>query len=141
MAANERDPIEVLGLEECWELLRSSSLGRLAVCFQREPEIFPVNFIAADDRLLLRTSQGDKLVGLTINANVALETDSVSADTAWSVVVNGTARVLESRSEIQAADELPLTPLVPTLKYVWVEIAPTHVSGRRFRLGPEPSRY
>lgn len=141
MSAYEGGPVEDLGLEECWDLLRSSSLGRLAVCFRGEPDIFPINFIAVDDGLLLRTSQGSKLVQLTINDHIALETDSVGGGEAWSVVVKGTARVLELQSEIQAADELPLRPLVPTLKYVWVKIIPTHVSGRRFKLDPEPERY
>lgn len=141
MSQYENDPVEVLGLEACWELLRSSSLGRIAVSFRGEPEIFPINFIAVDERLLLRTSQGTKLVELTINDKVALETDSVGGGIAWSVVVKGTARILELQSEIQAADELPLHPLIPTLKYVWVEITPTQITGRRFRLQPEPERY
>lgn len=141
MNADEGSPIEILDVEECWDLLRSSSLGRFAVCFRGTPDIFPINFIAVDDRLLLRTAQGDKLAQLTINNSVALETDSVGRGKAWSVVVKGTARVLELQSEIQAANELPLRPLAPTLKYVWVEITPTQISGRRFSLDPEPERY
>jgi len=34
-----------------------------------------------------------------------------------------------------------LRPLVPTLKYIYVEIIPETLSGRRFQLGPEPERY
>ncbi len=141
MSQYENDPVEVLTEEDCWELLRSSSLGRIAVAFRGVPEIYPINFIAVDERLLLRTAPGTKLLELTINDKVAFETDSVGGDTAWSVVVNGTARVLELQSEIQAANELPLHPLIPTLKYVWVEIHPVRISGRRFRLEPEPERY
>jgi nitroimidazol reductase NimA-like FMN-containing flavoprotein (pyridoxamine 5'-phosphate oxidase superfamily) len=141
MSENLNDPIEELALETCWELLRTASLGRIAVSFQGEPEITPVNFIALDNRLLLRTAQGTKLLKITINDKVALETDSVGSHDAWSVVVKGTARVIESQDEIFEADKLPLIPLVPTLKYVWVEITPTEVSGRRFHLGPEPERY
>lgn len=141
MGAHENDPVEVLSLEACWQLLRSSSLGRLAVCFQGAPEIFPINFVAVGDRVMMRTSQGTKLVQLTINDRVALEADSVGAEVAWSVVVKGTARALELQSDIQAAEELPLRTLSPVLKYTWVEITPTHVSGRRFRLDPEAERY
>jgi hypothetical protein len=32
-------------------------------------------------------------------------------------------------------------PWIPTLKYTYVRITPTSVSGRRFRRGPEPARY
>jgi nitroimidazol reductase NimA-like FMN-containing flavoprotein (pyridoxamine 5'-phosphate oxidase superfamily) len=141
MSENLNGPVDVLALETCWELLRSANFGRIAVSFQGEPEISPVNFIAVDKKLLLRTAQGTKLLKLAINDKVALETDVVGAHVAWSVVVKGTARIIESQHEIDAANELPLRPLIPTLKYVWVEITPTEVSGRRFRLEPEPKRY
>lgn len=141
MSENLNDPVEELTLETCWELLRTADLGRIAVSFQGEPEITPVNFIAVGERLLLRTSQGTKLLKLTINERVAFETDFVGPHTAWSVVAKGTARVIESQDEIYEADQLPLRPLVPTLKYTWVEITPTEISGRRFLLGPEPERY
>ncbi|GAA1224238.1 pyridoxamine 5'-phosphate oxidase family protein [Rhodoglobus aureus] len=141
MSENLNDPVEELDQETCWELLRTASLGRIAVSFQGEPEIYPVNFIAVDKRLLLRTAQGTKLLKLTINDKVALETDSVGAHSAWSVVVKGTARAIESQNEIDAANALPLHPLIPTLKYVWVEIKPTEITGRRFQLAPEPERY
>lgn len=141
MSENLNDPVEQLSEETCWELLRGASLGRIAVSFRGEPEITPINFIAVDGRLLLRTNPGTKLLKLTINDKVALETDSVGPHVAWSVVVKGTARVIESQDEIFAADQLPLHPLIPTLKYTWVEVTPTEVSGRRFELGPEPERY
>jgi uncharacterized protein len=134
-------PVEDLGDEDCWQLLRSSSLGRLAVSVGGEPDIYPVNFVASDGRLLFRTAEGTKLLELTVNHRVAFETDGVGRDEAWSVVVKGTARALEKRSEIDAADQLPLRPVIPTLKYVYVEITPTRVTGRRFPLGPEPERY
>jgi hypothetical protein len=102
------------------------------------PDIFPINFIAADRRLIFRTSPGTKLAELTVNNRVAFETDGVGRDEAWSVVVTGTASVLERQSDIDSADMLPLRPLIPTVKPIYVEISPTHVTGRRFRLGPEP---
>jgi uncharacterized protein len=137
----DTNPIEVLDEEQCWELLLSSSLGRLAVSVGGKPDIFPVNFVAVDRRLIFRTAEGTKLLEVAVNSDVAMETDSVGRDEAWSVVAKGTARILEKRSEIDAADELPLRPLIPTLKYVYVEVTPREVTGRRFPLGPEPSRY
>lgn len=141
MDIDDLEPVENLGDEDCWQLLRSSSLGRLAVSVGGEPDIYPVNFVASDGRLVFRTAEGTKLLELTVNHRVAFETDGVGRDEAWSVVVKGTARALEKRSEIDAADQLPLRPLIPTLKYVYVEITPTRVTGRRFPLGPEPERY
>jgi len=141
METNDLYPVHVLDDEECWELLISSSFGRLALSIAGEPDIYPVNFVAADRRLVFRTAEGTKLLELTVNNKVAFETDGIGRDEAWSVVARGRARVLEHQAEIDAADQLPLRPLVPTLKYIYVEIIPETVSGRRFQLGPEPERY
>ena len=140
MDTDAESPIELLSEDECWELLHSSSLGRLAVKVANEPNIYPLNFAAADQRLLCRTSPGTKLAELTVNSHVAFEIDGVRADEAWSVVVKGTARALDRQSDVDAADELALRSVIPTLKYVYVEITPHEVTGRRFEIGPEPDR-
>jgi nitroimidazol reductase NimA-like FMN-containing flavoprotein (pyridoxamine 5'-phosphate oxidase superfamily) len=141
MDNNDLDPVRILNEDECWELLLSASFGRLAAAVADDIEIFPLNFVTADRRLLFRTAEGTKLLALTVNNRVALETDSIGRADAWSVVVKGVARVLDTQAEIEAANALPLRPLVPTLKYIWVEITPTELTGRRFALEPEPERY
>ena len=55
--------------------------------------------------------------------------------------MKGIATRLELQGEIDEADALPLTPWIPTLKYRWVRIAPTSLSGRWFVRAPEPDRY
>ncbi|MHC5796406.1 pyridoxamine 5'-phosphate oxidase family protein [Lacisediminihabitans sp. FW035] len=133
--------VHVLSEAECWQLLDGSSFGRLAVSVGNQPEIFPVNYYADGRTVLFRTAEGTKLLELTINSLVAFESDSYTDTDAWSVVVKGRARVIESQPEIFAADQLPLAPWIPTLKYVYVRIEPTELSGRRFDRGPEPDRY
>ncbi len=135
------DPVTLVGPEEAWSLLGKSTLGRLALSVRDSPEIFPVNYYADGSTILIRTAEGTKLLALTINSTVAFEADGYTEDEAWSVVVKGTARALEKQSEILAADETPLTPWIPTLKYVFVRITPTEITGRRFLRGPEPARY
>ena len=141
METNDLYPVQNLTQDECWDLLISSSFGRLAMSISGEPDIYPVNFVSADRRLVFRTAEGTKLLELTVNNRVAFEIDGIGRSEAWSVVVRGEARVLEKQAEIEAADQLPLRPLIPTLKYIYVEITPTKISGRRFQLGPEPDRY
>jgi nitroimidazol reductase NimA-like FMN-containing flavoprotein (pyridoxamine 5'-phosphate oxidase superfamily) len=141
METNDLYPVHNLSEEECWDLLISSSFGRLALSVSGEPDIYPVNFVAADKRLVFRTAEGTKLLELTVNDRVAFETDGIGRNEAWSVVARGRARVLDRQVDIEAADQLPLRPLVPTLKYIYVEITPDKVTGRRFQLGPEPDRY
>lgn len=135
----EAHPITVLDRDESWMLLRGERFGRLAVSVANEPNIFPVNFFADDDGILIRTSQGTKLLEVTINSKVAFEVDHHNEHGAWSVVMQGEAHALERQEEIAAADELLLRTWIPTLKLVYVRITPTSLSGRRFRFGPEPS--
>ncbi len=137
----DEDPGVVLSREEAWELLEGCQLGRLAVCVASQPDVFPLNFATSGGRIWIRTNPGTKLAELTINALVAFEADEIKDGAAWSVVVKGTARVLESQSEIDAADLLPLDPWIPTQKSAYVEITPVSVAGRRFVLGAEPERY
>jgi nitroimidazol reductase NimA-like FMN-containing flavoprotein (pyridoxamine 5'-phosphate oxidase superfamily) len=105
-----------------------------------EPDIFPVNYVVGGRKLILRTAPGNKLAELTINSKVLFETDGVLSDEAWSVVLRGTARVLDKSADIAAAEALGLKSWVPTLKDFYVEITPTSVSGRHFLFGEQPER-
>lgn len=131
-------PLITLSPDECWELLLSESLGRLALTVRGVIDIYPVNYVAHDGVLTIRTSEGTKLLELTINDHVAFEIDGVGREQGWSVVVKGTARILQTSAEIEAAEQLALRPLVPTEKHVWVRIDPIEITGRRFDLGPAP---
>ncbi|MFB9165946.1 MULTISPECIES: pyridoxamine 5'-phosphate oxidase family protein [Arthrobacter] len=138
---SEEHPGQVMGEEEAWRFLEHTRFGRLALSVGNMPDIFPINYLAHDGKLLMRTNPGTKLAELTINDSVAFEIDGLTESEAWSVVLKGTARVLESQTEIDAASELPLTPWLQTLKYTFVEILPQSVRGFRFALGTEPERY
>ncbi|MBG6053919.1 nitroimidazol reductase NimA-like FMN-containing flavoprotein (pyridoxamine 5'-phosphate oxidase superfamily) [Salinibacterium sp. CAN_S4] len=127
--------------QEMWALLDRTPMGRLAVAAAGELDIFPVNYIVDESSILFRTAAGTKLVELTVNAAVAFEIDGFDETTAWSVVVKGRAARLDRQAEIDRADTLPLTPWIPTLKYTYVRVTPTSLSGRSFRRGPEPERY
>jgi hypothetical protein len=125
---------------ECWDLLRTHSLGRLAASAAGVIDIFPLNYYADGSTILMRTTPGTKLVEMTIHHDVAFEIDDFSDTEAMSVVVKGTAEWLDARADIDEADTVPLVSWLPTLKYVYVRITPTSVTGRRFIRGPEPAR-
>lgn len=138
---NDEEVVTTLSEEECWNVLSRFELGRLALAVDGEPEIFPVNYIVDGPRVLFRTAPGSKLAELAVNPRVAFEVDDFDGTTAVSVVLKGLATRLELQREIDLADGLGLKPWIPTLKYRWVRIAPTSISGRRFLRGPEPDRY
>lgn len=138
---DETNPITILSETESWELLKQQTLGRLAISVAGAPDIFPINYVVHDGKILFRTAAGTKLAGSVAHDTVAFEIDSHSESEATSVVVKGTVELIENFSEIYEADEAGLIPWVPTLKYNYVYIVPTQVSGRHFDLGAEPDRY
>ncbi|MET1021893.1 MAG: pyridoxamine 5'-phosphate oxidase family protein [Arthrobacter sp.] len=134
-------PVLVLDEDQSWKLVEETKHGRLVVLVGGEPDIFPVNYVVSGRKLYLRTAPGNKLAELTINAKVLFETDGILSDEAWSVVLRGTARVLDQSADIAAVEDLGLRSWVPTLKDFYVEIEPTNISGRHFEFGEQPERY
>lgn len=141
-------PVTHLTDEQSLGLLATKTFGRLVVHRKNDIDLFPLNYIVNDGKILFRTAEGTKLFSLNLNEDVLFEADNVEqtaadAGEAWSVIIKGTARILKDSSEINAADELPLKPWLPTLKYNYVEITPNEdgISGRTFDLGEEPERY
>jgi nitroimidazol reductase NimA-like FMN-containing flavoprotein (pyridoxamine 5'-phosphate oxidase superfamily) len=139
MASDE--PVRELTEEECWDRVAAAPYGRLAMSVFDDVDIVPVNVVLSDGDLYFRTAPGSKLAEIAANPRVAFEVDGYDDDTAFSVVVKGVAERIERHVDIDAAEELPLTPWIPTLKYRWVRIHPESVTGRAFRRGPEPERY
>jgi nitroimidazol reductase NimA-like FMN-containing flavoprotein (pyridoxamine 5'-phosphate oxidase superfamily) len=119
--------------EECWEMLRDEEFGRLAYRLVDEVHITPINYAVEGGSLLFLTAEGNKLLAIVMGSDVAFEIDHYGEDRAHSVVVRGPARLLPE-DEAHRAENVPLRPWVPTLKYNVVEIEPKVVSGRAFEL-------
>ncbi len=123
--------VEKLTEDECWEFLRDRPVGRLATAVAGDPEIFPVSFRVADRVVYFVTHPGSKLVEVAINAHVAFESDEWTPEVATSVVVKGTAEILEHHTDVAAAEATGLVSYLDDGKSVWVRITPVTVSGRR----------
>src|SRR4051812_16899851 len=128
--------ITTLDQHECWELLRSAEVGRLAVSILERPDIFPINHVVDHGRLVFRTAAGTKLAAAVLGRAVAFEVDGYdgNAGEAWSVVVKGRARELEAMHDVFDACDLPLFPWSSGSKPRFVRIEPDSVTGRRFRV-------
>jgi uncharacterized protein len=140
-ATTTAEPVAVLEERACWSALAATTVGRIAIAIGDDVEIFPVNYTTDDGRILFRTAPGSKLLALSAHPTVTFEIDGFDEAAAFSVVVKGRAERLEHQREIDAADQLPLAPWIPTLKFRWVRIVPSTVTGRVFRRDPEPERY
>ncbi|ROS76615.1 pyridoxamine 5'-phosphate oxidase family protein [Cellulomonas sp. PhB143] len=111
-------------------LLATQEVGRLAVSAAGVVDIFPVNFVLDAGDVVIGTTEGSKLVELTINERVAFECDSWDETDAWSVVVKGRARRLTHDDEIARAENLGLRTWSDAPTTVWLRLTPEVVSGR-----------
>lgn len=130
------DVAATLSDSDCWKLLRSTEVGRLALCGPNGPELFPVNFVVDHGTLVFRTGAGTKLALADATSAVAFETDGYDEAThdVWSVVVKGDASVVRGTDDLVSTADLPLSPWHGSAKATFVRIVPSAVTGRRFRV-------
>jgi nitroimidazol reductase NimA-like FMN-containing flavoprotein (pyridoxamine 5'-phosphate oxidase superfamily) len=127
-------PITDLPLTECWEHLRRGTIGRLAVINGNRPDVFPVNYVIDEDRIVIRTAEGAKLAAAIASGEVAFEIDEfdLTDHTGWSVVAHGLAQEPKALAAVMHDQELDLRPWAGREgKERFIEIVPTHVTGRR----------
>ena len=85
-----------LSERECWELLATRSVGRVAFDDGAGPTVLPVNHTVAHGTVRFRTSAHGILAARLDGRRVAFEADDVDEfnQAAWSVLVRGRARLL-----------------------------------------------
>lgn len=145
MSNDSENTIKFLSPAESWVQLQRQNVGRLVTTVGNVTDIFPVTYVVDGESIVFRTAEGSKLSEITVSDRVLFEVDEVTDDAAWSVIIRGRAKVLRTETEIAHADELPLSPIVPTLKLNYVRVTPDEtegsMSGRFFIRGEEPDRF
>ncbi|WP_064076158.1 pyridoxamine 5'-phosphate oxidase family protein [Prescottella equi] len=123
-----------LTADECWTLLRSSSVGRLAVWVDDHPDIFPLNYVVDHGSVVFRSGAGTKVAAALTQAPVAMEADDYDADSheAWSVVLKGNAEGIHEIDELMDTLYLPIFPWQSGPKELFIRITPAQLTGRRF---------
>jgi nitroimidazol reductase NimA-like FMN-containing flavoprotein (pyridoxamine 5'-phosphate oxidase superfamily) len=127
--------MQVLPEAECWARLEATEFGRMAYHLADEVHIAPVNYAVSGRKIVFRTSEGSKLLGVVMNEDVAFEIDRIedSDENAWSVIARGKAFILEG-DEARDTDNLRLRPWVTSEKFNVVAISVQEISGREFHL-------
>lgn len=134
MNAEKLPDVENLSADQCWSLLRSAGVARLAVWVEDRPEIFPINYVVDGGTLVFRSAPGTKVASALGDALVSLEADGVTAPEglAWSVMASGQARLIEELEEVVDSFSLPLFPWQAGRKNIFVRVVPDRITGRRF---------
>jgi uncharacterized protein len=119
---------EIISEPDCLDLLRTGSIGRLALVVDDRVEIFPVNYSVEGGAVLFRTNDGRKLRGSS-TSEVAFEVDAIEADAhaGWSVVVHGHPEDITDRGT-SAPDQVH--PWAGPKEFL-VRITPQSITGRR----------
>jgi nitroimidazol reductase NimA-like FMN-containing flavoprotein (pyridoxamine 5'-phosphate oxidase superfamily) len=125
--------VERLPASTCWALLQEARLGRLAVDnADGSPDIFPVNYVAHEGAVFIRTARDAKLLHIAQHPMVAFEVDGEDDDTVWSVVIRGRAERVTSDAEIRDSGVRGLESMSPTTKSFVMKVVANSVTGRRF---------
>ncbi|GAA4931675.1 hypothetical protein GCM10023237_62280 [Streptomyces coeruleoprunus] len=122
-----------LGPEECWTLLGTHGVGRVAVTSHEGPAILPVNYLVAGREVAFRTSP-DSVPAKAASGEVAFEVDHIddAFSQGWSVLVVGAARTVTDPDGVRDLEEHAFTsPWAGGERDLWVAIAPARVTGRR----------
>ena len=119
---SDSNGLEVLDRAECVRLLRTGSLGRIAISVDALPTILPVNYVVGDeDHVVIRTRRGSRLSRATRDAVVAFEVDEFDDESGegWSVMVRGIAREVHPGS----------APPPRTTQWPWQHASETRLVG------------
>ena len=120
---------------ECWQLLDTTTVGRLAFTTDDGIVILPVNFLVFEERIYLRTEPGSTIAALADGRNdVAFELDYHDDlnQSGWNVLVQGsTAAAGTLEGERALASTGRLGPWAPGNRSLVIGLKPRTITGRR----------
>lgn len=130
----DRLGLEVLGYDECWQLVASVPVGRVAFVDAGGPSILPVTHGVVGHTIVFRSAAGTKLGVAERQRPLAFEVDQWDADgrTGWSVLVKGTSELILDDDDIAVVERRAAQPWIDAASDgTWVRIRPHEVTGRR----------
>lgn len=118
---------------ECWGLLEATELCRLGfVDAEGFPDIRPVNHLAVDRTIYIRSAVDSKFLTVSSESRVAVEVDGADEDDYWSVVARGTAEQVTSEEELHRVGVEHFRSWTATPKQFVLRVTVSLVTGRRF---------
>ncbi|MCT1394657.1 pyridoxamine 5'-phosphate oxidase family protein [Microbacterium sp. p3-SID338] len=126
-----------LSEDDCWARLGATQICRLA--FLQDdgaPDIRPVNYLAVERLLYVRTAFDAKFRAVATDTRVALEIDGEDDSTYWSVIARGEAKQVTSESELHRIGVERFASWTASPKHFVFGITPHEVTGREFPKHP-----
>jgi nitroimidazol reductase NimA-like FMN-containing flavoprotein (pyridoxamine 5'-phosphate oxidase superfamily) len=132
---NDTDHVRMalLTSDECFALLETVPVGRIAYVSDGALQVFPVTFRVSAQRIVFQSAVGSKLDAAEMVRAVAFEADDWDEETrtGWSVVVRGPAHTVTDPERLAVLAAIDLEPWLKTTDMQWVEIPVVDISGRR----------
>lgn len=121
-----------LSVDECWAQLGTAELARIAWNAPAGPELLPVNYVAHEGALWIRTTAHSSIAEQADESPVAIEVDDIDPAThvGWSVVVRGRAEAFYHEDQVPA-DVHSLRSWPAGVRPLWIQVRPEQLTGRR----------
>ncbi|MEU8677753.1 pyridoxamine 5'-phosphate oxidase family protein [Streptomyces sp. NPDC048560] len=130
-----------LDSEECWALLSTHGVGRVAMATDEGPAIVPVNYVVNDGNVAFRTAD-DALPARARDHEVAFEVDRIDEafSRGWSVLVVGSAReVTDPAIRRELTQRAHTEPWAGGERHLWISVRASRVTGRRIFVRDAPA--
>ena len=128
-----------LDRQACLQRLASVAIGRVAwATSSGVVVVLPINFVLDADTIVFSTGPGDKLTAVREGRRVSFEADDVeqAVHTGWSVLVTGSAEVVEDPQQVRRIEQLDLESWALIPDRVFIRLSTTEITGRLLPLRP-----
>jgi nitroimidazol reductase NimA-like FMN-containing flavoprotein (pyridoxamine 5'-phosphate oxidase superfamily) len=123
-----------LTVQECLELLETTTVGRVGLVTEAGIRIFPVNYTVFADNIVFRTTPYGAIADSAHGAEVAFEVDALDheAHAGWSVLAVGRCERIEDPATVRLIrSERDVEPWAAGQRILYFTIAWTDLTGRR----------
>ncbi|WP_064743764.1 pyridoxamine 5'-phosphate oxidase family protein [Actinomadura rifamycini] len=123
----------------CMALLHDVPVGRVAWADDDgRVTVLPVNHLVDGDSIVFGTAEGGKLEAVRAGRPLTFEADDLepALETAWSVLVTGTAEIITDAAEARRVRALSPRPWPHSPTSFLIRLVPRSVTGRRIPLRP-----
>jgi nitroimidazol reductase NimA-like FMN-containing flavoprotein (pyridoxamine 5'-phosphate oxidase superfamily) len=127
--------LTALSEEECLELLGRARFGRVGIVDGGRAVVLPVNYFFDPPFVVFRSTAGSKLEAAVAHGTVTFQIDATDPTYhgGWSVLVHGSAEVVDDPQEVERLQNLPLRSWWRGAQDQWIRIRAETVTGRRLR--------